>query len=59
MDFFYEGGMAPLVSAVEQFENVAGQAGLSSEDLISLLQEHLDLENVMSYVNAVLRNRMN
>jgi hypothetical protein len=47
------------VAAVEELENAAAEAGLSSDDLIRLLQDGLDVDHVLSYVAAVVTNRLN
>jgi hypothetical protein len=59
MNYLYESEMMPIVAAVERLESSAAQAGLSSEDLIELLQDGMNLEHVMSYVAAVLTKRLN
>lgn len=51
--------MMPIVAAVEELENAAAEAGLSSDDLIRLLQDGLDVDHVLSYVAAVVTNRLN
>lgn len=59
MNYIRENEMLPIVAAVERLESSAAQAGLSSEDLIDLLQGDMDLEHLMSYVTAVLTKRLN
>ncbi|HZQ69714.1 MAG TPA: hypothetical protein VFA68_14420 [Terriglobales bacterium] len=59
MDYLRENEFMPIVDAVERLEASAAQAGLSSEDLIALLQNGMDLDNVLSYVTAVLSKRLN
>jgi hypothetical protein len=59
MNYLSESEMMPIVAAVERLESSAAEAGLSSEDLIDLLQDGLNLEHVMSYVSAVLTKRLN
>ena len=59
MNYLCDSEMMPIVAAVERLESSAAQAGLSSEDLIDLLQSGMELEHVMSYVSAVLTKRLN
>jgi len=43
MNYIHETEMLPIVAAVERLESSAAEAGLSSEDLIDLLQGGMNL----------------
>lgn len=58
MDYYLKNEYPSLLE-VERLERVAELAGLTRDDLLNLLDEGLEVEQLMSYVNAAICNRMN
>jgi hypothetical protein len=49
----------PIFTVVERLQETSQQVGLSEDDVVGLLASGLDVLDVVSYVEAVLSNRVN
>lgn len=59
MNYLCDSETMPIDAAVERLADTVARAGLSADDVLQLLHHGMNLDDVMSYVSAVLNRRWN